>query len=197
MTSGALTSRSFASTASPASPVLSHVLERDHGYRVPRALAIELSQVVQTVTDARGDELSAQELGALFEHQYFDAAGPLTLESADVERRHDGKECAIVAQLLVRGERREARGIGKGPVEAFVAALSTLVARPSSSPTTPSTRRRPARALSALAYVAVQVEQTVRYGAGRHEDVLIAAFRAVVSAYNRNDQQRARRQFVG
>src|SRR3954464_14463549 len=50
---------------------LLHVLERDHGYRVPRALAIEFSHVVQGVTDARGDELSAEELGALFEREYF------------------------------------------------------------------------------------------------------------------------------
>ena len=175
---------------------LLHVLERDHGYRVPRALAIELSQVVQTVTDARGNELSAQELGALFEREYFDSAGPLTLESADIERRHGGKECAIVAQVLVRGERRSAHGIGKGPVEAFVAALCTLV--PAFELTDYAEHAAaPGASAQALAYVAVQVDQTVRYGAGRHEDVLIAAFRAVVSAYNRNDQQCARKRFVG
>ena len=164
---------------------LLHVLERDHGYRVPRALAIELSQLVQTVTDARGDELSAQELGALFEREYFDAAGPVRLESADIERRHGGKECAIVAEVLVRGERRSARGIGHGPVEAFVAALGTLV--PAFNLTDYAEHAAaPGASAHALAYVAVQVGQTVRYGAGRHEDVVIAAFRAIVSAYNRS-----------
>ena len=57
---GAPTSLSSASTANPESPALAHVLERDHGYRVPRELAIELSQAVQAVTDARGEELTAQ-----------------------------------------------------------------------------------------------------------------------------------------
>src|SRR5690606_1841874 len=37
---------------------LAHVLERDHGYRVPKALAVELSSIVQALTDARGTEFS-------------------------------------------------------------------------------------------------------------------------------------------
>ncbi|HYP87311.1 MAG TPA: alpha-isopropylmalate synthase regulatory domain-containing protein, partial [Polyangiaceae bacterium] len=37
----------------------------------------------------------------------------------------------------------------------------------------------------AVAYVAIRVGETVRYGAGRDDDVVIAALRAVVSAYNR------------
>ncbi|HYQ14519.1 MAG TPA: alpha-isopropylmalate synthase regulatory domain-containing protein, partial [Polyangiaceae bacterium] len=164
---------------------VAHVLERDHGYRVPRALAIELNQAVQAVTDAGGSELSAQEVGALFERQYFDAPGAYTLESAGVERRREGNECTVVAQLLVRGERGEVRGVGHGPVEAFVAALSTfpgsafeLTDYAEHAATTGANAR-------AVAYVAIRVGDTVRYGAGRDEDVVIAAFRAVVSAYNR------------
>jgi 2-isopropylmalate synthase len=164
---------------------VAHVLERDHGYRVPRALAIELSQAVQAVTDAHGNELSAQEIGALFERQYFDAAGAFTLESAGVDRRREGKECAVVAQLLVRGEQREVRGVGNGPVEAFVAALST-VGGPACTLTDYAEHAATSGAgAPAVAYVAVRVGQAVRYGAGRHEDVVIAAFRAIVSAYNR------------
>jgi len=55
---------------------LAHVLERDYGYHVPRALAIELSQAVQAVADARGEELSAEDVYGLFQRQYFDAIGP-------------------------------------------------------------------------------------------------------------------------
>ena len=164
---------------------IAHVLERDHGYRVPRELAIELSQAVQAVTDARGEELSAQDVGALFERQYFEVAGPYALVSAGVERRREGKDCAVVAQLLVQGERQEVRGIGKGPVEAFVAALGTL-GGPNFELTDYAEHAAASGASAeAVAYVAVRSGQVQRYGAGRHQDVVLAAFAAVVCAYNR------------
>jgi len=164
---------------------LAHVLERDHGYRVPRALAIELSQSVQAVADARGEELSAEDVGRLFERQYFDAAGAYELGSAGVERRREGRECAVVAQLTVQGERREARGIGNGPVEAFVAALSTLAGPAFELADYAEHSAAPGAGANAVAYVAVRSGPVVRYGAGRHEDVVIAAYRAIISAYNR------------
>jgi 2-isopropylmalate synthase len=164
---------------------LAHVLERDHGYRVPRALAIELSQAVQAVTDARGEELSAEDVGRLFERQYFDAEGPYRLEAAGVERRREGKECAVVAQLLVRGERREARGIGNGPVEAFVAALGTLGGHAFELSDYAEHSAAPGAGARAVAYVAVKSAGVQRYGAGRHEDVVVATFHAIVSACNR------------
>jgi 2-isopropylmalate synthase len=164
---------------------LAHVLERDHGYRVPRALAIELSHAVQAVADARGDELSAQDVGALFERQYFDASGPCALLAAGMERRREGKDCAVVARLTVQGEPREVRGIGQGPVEAFVAALGTLGGPPIELIDYAEHTAAPGANAHAVAYVAVRSGSVQRYGAGRDADVVLAAFRAVVSATNR------------
>ena len=164
---------------------VAHVLERDHGYRVPRELSIELSHAVQAVTDERGQELSAQEVGALFERQYFDVEGPYTFESAGIERRREGKECAVVAQLLVHGERREARGVGNGPVEAFVAALGTLGGPMPEVVDYAEHAATPGAGARAVAYVAIRVGASSRYGAGRDEDVVLAAFRAIICACNR------------
>jgi len=163
---------------------IAHVLERDHGYRVPKALAIELSHAVQAVTDARGEELSAEDVVALFERQYFGAAGPYAIESAGIERRRDGKECAVVARVRANGQLREARGIGSGPVEAFVAALATLGARVAVVDYAEHAASAGADA-RAVAYVALRVDGIERYGAGRDQDVALAAFAAIVSALNR------------
>jgi len=164
---------------------LAHVLERDHGYRVPRALAIELSRSVQAVADARGNELSAEDVGALFEQQYFDASGPYELIDAGVERRPDAQDCAVTAQVTARGERREARGVGQGPVEAFVAALGTLGGPAFELTDYAEHAAAPSARAEAVAYVAVRSGGIQRYGAGRDRDVVLATFRAVVSAYNR------------
>jgi len=164
---------------------LSHVLERDHGYRVPRALAVELSHSVQALADARGEELSTQELGAVFEGQYFDVSGPYVLDNAGVERRREGKECAVVAQLTAFGERRDLHGIGNGPVEAFVAALTALAGRRIEVVDYAEHAAAAGASARAVAYVALQIGDRIRYGAGRHEDVVLATFRAIISAYNR------------
>ena len=89
--------------------------------------------------------------------------------------------------LLVRGERREALGIGNGPVEAFVAALSTLGGPAFELADYAEHSAAPGAGASAVAYVAVRSGSVLRYGAGRHEDVVIATFRAIVSALNRTD----------
>jgi 2-isopropylmalate synthase len=164
---------------------VAHVLERDHGYRVPRELAIELSHTVQAVTDARAEELSSAEIGALFERGYFAAAGPFELQSAGIERRSGGKECAVVAKVSVSGQSHEVLGIGQGPVDAFVAALSTL---PGPAPELVDYAEHAAASGAdalAIAYVAVRFADVTRYGAGRDADVVLAAFRAILSAYNR------------
>jgi 2-isopropylmalate synthase len=164
---------------------LAHVLERDHGYRVPRELAVEFGQAVQAVTDARGEELTASDVGSLFERQYFDVAGAYVLETAGIERRREGEDCAVTARLLVRDELREARAIGNGPVDAFVAALRSLGDSAFELADYAEHSAAPGAFASAVAYVAVRSGEVVRYGAGRHEDVVIATFRAIVSALNR------------
>jgi 2-isopropylmalate synthase len=169
---------------------VAHVLERDHGYRVPRPLAIELSRAVQAITDARGQELSPAEIGALFEQRYVDVTGPFTLHNVGIERRKDGKECAVVAHVTVRGERREAHGVGNGPVDAFVAALSAVVGSRLQVVDYAEHASAPGSAARAVAYVAVRGiadarSADVSFGVGRHEDVALAAFYAIIAACNR------------
>ncbi len=164
---------------------VTHVLERDHGYRVPRALAVELSQALQAVTDERGRELSSQEINLLFEERYLVAPGPYALHDVTIERGLDGKGCVVSAQLTARGERREARGVGNGPVDAFVAALASVVGGPIAVIDYAEHAAAPGSAAPAIAYLAVDLGGVERYGVGRHDDVALAAFHAIVCACNR------------
>ena len=163
---------------------VAHVLERDHGYRVPRALAIELSQIVQVMADARGQELSSAEIAQAFEEEYLRAAEPYALHEVGVERRSDGTACAVVAQLQAGSQRHEARGVGNGPVDAFAAAAATVMG-PVEIVDYSEHAAAPGASARAIAYVAVRAFGVERYGVGRHEDVAIAALHAVVAACNR------------
>jgi len=46
-------------------------LEQSHGYRVPKGMAVEFSQVVQRMADATGKELSANAILQAFEREYL------------------------------------------------------------------------------------------------------------------------------
>ena len=121
----------------------------------------------------------------MFEREYFAAPGPYRLESVGIERRREGRDCAVVAQVSLNGARHEVHGMGNGPIEAFVAALTTLGGQAFEIADYTEHASAPGAHAQAVAYVAVQIGPTVRYGAGRHEDVVLATFHAIVSAYNR------------
>jgi 2-isopropylmalate synthase len=89
-----------------------------------------------------------------------------------------------VAQLTVRAERREAAAAGTAQ-SSIVAALGTSGGPTFELADYAEHSATPGAGAQAVAYVAVRTAPVVRYGAGRHEDVVLATYRAVVSACNR------------
>jgi len=164
---------------------IAHVLERDYGLRLPRALAIELSREVQARTDQSGEEYSAEATLALFRSTYVEAAGPLLLESAGVARRREGSSCEVSARFRYAGQAQEFRGSGAGPIEAFMHALSQCVGIRLEISDYSEHAASEGMTARAVAYVALRNDDRSRYGVGEHEDVVIASFRAIVSAYCR------------
>jgi len=164
---------------------IAHVLERDYGLRLPRALAIELSREVQVRTDASGEEYSADATISLFRKSYVDAHGPLELDGAQVEVRREGSRCEVKARLKHGGKAQELSGTGLGPIEAFVQLLSTCVGTALEVGDYSEHAASEGAAAVAVAYVSLRVDGHTRYGVGEHADVVIASFRAIVSAYNR------------
>ena len=166
---------------------IAHVLDRDFGLRLPRALAVELSREVQARTDASGEEYSAQATHALFHSTYVDAGGPLVFESAGVDRPSDDSRCRVVARLRHLGVAKVMQGVGAGPIEAFVNALSEGLNTPLEIKDYSEHAVSEGAAARAVAYVSLRSASTdfPRYGVSEHQDVVLASFRAIVSAYNR------------
>jgi 2-isopropylmalate synthase len=164
---------------------IAHVLERAYGLRLPRALAIELSREVQARTDASGEEHSAEATLSLFRSLYVEAAGPLVLEGAGIDRQRDGSRCEVTVQLVYAGTTQALRGGGVGPIEAFVQLLSRCVGSTLQISEYHEHGLSEGAAARAVAYVALRANDRQRYGVGEHEDVVLASFHAIVSAYNR------------
>jgi 2-isopropylmalate synthase len=166
---------------------IAHVLERDYGLRLPRALAIDLSREVQARTDASGEEYSAEATLALFRSVYADAEGPLSFDGSGVQRQSDGASCTVTARLHHQGQPLEAHGTGAGPIEAFVNALSSALGTTLALGEYSEHALREGADARAVAYVSVRTPSApqARFGVGQDEDVVLASFRAIVSAYNR------------
>ncbi|MEO8903178.1 MAG: 2-isopropylmalate synthase [Polyangiaceae bacterium] len=169
---------------------IAHVLERDFGLRLPRPLAVELSREVQVRTDASGEEYSAGATVALFRSTYVDVAGPLAFESANTDRQSGGARCTVAARLNLRGKVQEVQGTGAGPIEAFVTALSECVGTELTLCDYSEHGVSEGASARAVAYVSLRSATTTQryYGVSEHEDVVLASFRAIISAYNRLDR---------
>ncbi len=161
---------------------VSYLMEMEHHLELPRGLQVDFAQKVQTITDARGDELTAAELRTVFEDHYLAhnrpyKLGRYTLESAETDR--------ITAEISVDGEPQEVRGEGNGPIAALVQAFEH------SFGVTVRVRDYHEHAMAAsasamaAAYVEADVDDDSVWGVGLHSNIATASLEAVVNAINR------------
>ena len=99
----------------------------------------------------------------------------------------EGSRCTVSVRLQRAGKAVDAAGTGSGPIEAFVNALSELHGEPLALSDYSEHAIAEGADARAIAYVSLRVPSApqARFGAGQDEDVVLASFRAIVSAYNR------------
>ena len=161
---------------------VAYLLEKEHHLVLPRGLQVEFAQKVQTITDALGGELTADELMALFSEQYLSADGPFAL----ISYSHDSAETdTIVAHIRVDDEPREVTGTGSGAIAAFVDALQReLGVRIAVSDYSQHAMAASTNA-TAAAYVETDIDDETLWGVAIHSSILTASLGSVVAALNR------------
>jgi 2-isopropylmalate synthase len=161
---------------------VAYLMQAEHNLELPRGLQIEFAQKVQAITDARGDELTPDELLDAFNDHYLSHTRPFELLSY---AHWSAEEDRIVAQVAVDGEQQELTGSGNGPIAALVDAFDRQLGI--------QVRIRDyhehamaARAdATAAAYVEADVGDDAVWGVGLHSSIATASLRAVVNAINR------------
>jgi 2-isopropylmalate synthase len=164
---------------------ISYILEQDYGVALPRRAQIEFSKVIQQLTDREGHEVQPHQIWDVFSAEYLDQNGPITFLRYQTIPGEDGDR-DLKATLRVFGEERVIEGKGNGPISAFVHGmrdafgfdLDVIDYREHAVGSGVDT--------NAFAYVEMRSpgEQTL-FGVGRHENIVEASLRAVVSAANR------------
>ena len=162
---------------------VAYLLQSRYGIDLPRGLQVEFAQKIQAITDARGGELSAEELYTVFDDEYLSVTAPYEL----VSYRHEagGDRDRLVAELRDEGEVVELEGEGNGPIAALVQGLSKLTGSPIG--VLDYTEHALARGedAAAAAYVEGEIDGEVVWGAAVHPSIVTASLRAVVNAVNR------------
>src|SRR6185369_7433441 len=164
---------------------VAYIMKTEHLLDLPRRLQIEFSAVVQRYTDGEGGEVDPAMMWDIFAREYLveSQENPrLRIHSYATSTVDDKVE--LTADGAFAGEPKEFVGIGNGPIDALINALSNV-------DVSVRVLDYAEHALSAggdaqaAAYVECEVDGEVRWGIGIDGNIVTASLRAVTSAVNR------------
>ena len=93
---------------------VAYLMAAEHNLELPRGLQVDFARRVQQITDARGGELTGDELLAAFTEHYLDHTQPYELLAYTHSSEEDSDQ--IAARVRVDGEERVIEGEGNGPL---------------------------------------------------------------------------------
>ena len=139
--------------------------------------------MVQKHTDDEGGEVLPERMWDIFSAEYLSPAQPRLDVSKYTVSTVDGKVEIAVAGTI-DGATRELTGLGNGPIDAFVHALSSvdIAVRVLDYAEHALSAGGDAKA---AAYVECEVDGESRWGVGIDPNIVTASLRAVASAVNR------------
>jgi 2-isopropylmalate synthase len=149
-------------------------------------------RVIQEVSDAHGDELSAEMVFHTFEKEYLLNSNGYHLKSFNVLKRHFDKDeessiAEIAAVVVVKGAEKNIEAVGNGPLDAFCSALRdglglrfTLNSYHEHALTRGSSSK-------AVSYIEIlDQDEESWWGAGVDTDIIVASIKSLLSALNRS-----------
>jgi 2-isopropylmalate synthase len=165
---------------------VAYIMKAEHGFDLPRRLQIEFSRTIQTISEDTGTEISPVRMWETFENEYFHFPLDGSVELISHETTTGSSGANVTAQLTVNGEHRTVVGQGNGPIDAFIAALQADLGVDLDVTDYSEHAVGTGSDAAAIAYVETQAgDGTILWGVGRHESILTASLRAIVSAVNR------------
>jgi 2-isopropylmalate synthase len=163
---------------------VAYVLEQSHGYRAPKGMAAEFSQLVQEMADATGKELSASAILQAFEREYL-SAGRFEVVDFAVDHPRQGA-CVVRARLSDGKKPVVVEGQGTGPIDGFVHGLASALGVDVHLVDYSEHALGDGADAEAVAYVGLRGRDgRTRFGAGRDRDIVKASLTAACKALDR------------
>ena len=163
------------------------LLETEHHVRLPRAMEVEFSQLVQKEADSSGREMTADIIWSLYAAEYLNITAPYELvsfENALASRRAETER--VNAKVCFNGEVHEISGTGNGPISAMVTALRNHFGLQFKLADFGQNTRSSTSKAEAAAYVELKNSDGKSvFGAGIDTSITKAPILALMSAINR------------
>jgi 2-isopropylmalate synthase len=171
---------------------VAYIMKEEHHLDLPRRLQIEFSGVVQRHTDISGGEVGIQQMWEIFAGEYLvdHQVQPKVQVRRYTTSTVDGK-VELSVTVDIDGQHLDLTGIGNGPIDAFVHALSNLHTVGGQSVNV-RVLDYAEHALSsggdaqAAAYVECEIGDRTLWGVGVDQNIVTASLQAVASAVNRS-----------
>ena len=166
---------------------VAYIMKFEHGFDLPRRLQIEFSSVIQKMVERSGTEITADQIWDAFAATYLEPSRPLALaQQPTVTTAGEAGETTIEVALRVADQERLAKGVGNGPIAAFVDSLRRDAGIAVSVLDYHEHALGGGADASAVAYVEAKLgDGRPHWGVGIHANIVTASLRAVVSAVNR------------
>jgi 2-isopropylmalate synthase len=168
---------------------VAYLMKHEHQLDLPRRLQIEFSQVIQSLTDTEGGEVSPDAMWHTFEDEYLPAKdnqwGRFKLAALAQTSQMD-KDVDLSIELLDNGVSQKLTGTGNGPIAAFVAIVNAY--EPNLSVRVLDYYEHALSAggdAKAAAYLECEIAGKVYWGVGIDPSTTTAALKAVISSINR------------
>jgi 2-isopropylmalate synthase len=166
---------------------IAYLLESEFGLELPRRLQIEFSQVVQSVMDTNGKELTAPDLFALFEKEYGvqTSGAPQRLVIQEIDGV-GGKSVTIKAEVLLGSSTHPIEGAGTGLIDAFIAGLNAATGHSVCVLDYHEHAIGSGSGAQAVAYLELRINGQTLFGVGIDGNFVSASLKAIVSGLQRS-----------
>ncbi len=177
---------------------IAYLIERDHGFDIPKAMRAEVGYMMKRISDQRHEEIPADEIFEIFSKEYINYFDPVDITHATFEyytslKDEETKENVGVDMRVVIGEDEvyNIQAKGNGRLDAVSNALKKTRYDFNYNFITYSEHAiSPDSNSKAAAYVCIEDMNGQRFwGVGTHADIILASVNALVSALNRMNKK--------
>ncbi|SFV51348.1 2-isopropylmalate synthase [hydrothermal vent metagenome] len=163
---------------------VAYILEKEYGYQLPKPMHPEIGNIVQAVTDEKGQVLSSKEIFEIFEDTYFKLKESISL--VDFTLTSDNKISKCTLTYRYNGKEITAQGEGNGPIDACKSALMKNYTHEFSINSYSEHSCGEKSSATAVAYIELQTQDISScFGAGKDSDIATASIKAMFCALNR------------
>ncbi|SEB42776.1 2-isopropylmalate synthase [Nitratireductor aquibiodomus] len=166
---------------------IAYVMQADYGLNLPRNLQVEFRGDIQDITDREGKELPAKQIYERFMELYVEQPGA-RIKFVDHQTFPDTSvkgQRIVEATITDGGAETVIKGVGTGPVDGFIDALSKHLGVDMSVVDYSEHSMQQGSNAAAICYMEVQHPGGKLFGAGVNTNIVTASLEAVVSAANR------------